>query len=189
MNPTRNVLPLAAAVILFCLSIAAIIQGSLAIPIVSLLSLFGLVVFFKHPRTSFAVILGIRIVLDLLWWLPIKIGPLNMLAAFTGGATVLGTMYFFIKFRQRIQTHPCIHLFLLFTLLVGFGAIRSLNTTIMFDEFLRLYSPPLMLFIGTALMHRKGDARRFLLFLTLIGLAPILSSLYHLIDGQMTSKE
>jgi len=176
-----------AAVFLFALCLWAIVSGQYIPPLLLIAAVAGGLAFLKHPKITFVAILATRIVIDLMWWLPYKIGPLNFLAAITGGATALAALYFMMHFRKQIQKHPCIHLFIAFTILAAIGALRALNTKIMFDEFFRLFSPPLMLFVGSSLMNKKGDAKRFLLLLALLGLIPLLSSLFHLLNGQMDS--
>ena len=127
--------------------ISATSNKGFVLPIFTVLGLTGTIYFFQNPRNAFFIILAIRLQLDLLWWLPIEIGPLNLLGAFTGGVTVLGTILFVKRFPKDIERHPSIHLFLFFTLLLVMSSIRALNIQIMMDEFFRLYSPLLMFFL------------------------------------------
>ena len=148
---------------------------------------FGFVGFFFYkPRICLFLILFLRIQLDLLWWLPISIGPLNLLAAFTGGITVLGSIMAVLRFSNDIERHPSIHYFIFLTVLLVLGATRALTPIIMIDEFFRIYSPILILFLCVSLFNKKGDWKRLLFLIVMSSLIPIFLSFYHLFDGQMT---
>ncbi|MEC7983779.1 MAG: hypothetical protein VX278_01365, partial [Myxococcota bacterium] len=83
--------------------ISAASNKGFVLPIFALLAVVGTIYFFQKPRQAFFVILAIRLQLDLLWWLPIEIGPLNLLGAFTGGVTVLGSILFVLRFTKDIE--------------------------------------------------------------------------------------
>ena len=160
--------------------ISAASNKGFVLPIFAALGLAGTIYFFQSPRKAFFIILTIRLQLDLLWWLPIEIGPLNLLGAFTGGVTVLGTILFIKRFPKDIERHPSIHLFLFFTLILILGSLRAINPQIMIDEFFRIYSPLLMFFLATSLMNQKGDAEKILLLFAISGIIPILCSSFTL---------
>ena len=126
-------------------SILTIASKSLFLPIVIFVGIFGVSAFFYAPREVFFLILFIRVQLDVFWWIPISIGPLNLLAVFTGGVTVLGTILAVMRFSGDIEKHPCIQYFLGLCFLLIFSATRAYNSTIMIDEFFRMYSPILVM--------------------------------------------
>jgi len=169
--------------------ILTIASKSLYLPILIFLGVFGISAFFYAPREVFFLVLFTRIQLDVFWWVPIKIGPLNLLAAFTGGVTVLGTILAIMRFSGDIEKHPSIQYFLGLCFFLVCGALRSYNTTIMIDEFFRMYSPILIIFLITSLFNKKGDWKRVFQLFFIASLFPILLSTYHLLAGQMSTIE
>ena len=164
----------------------AFLSKNLLLPFLAFLGIAGFISFFYAPRLTFFAVLFLRIELDLLWWLPYSLGSINILAAFTGGITVLGTILAIIRFRNDIERHPSIHYFLALIVLLVFGAIRAYNTSIMIDEFFRIYSPILIVFLTTSLFNKKGDWYRLFLLFLLASLIPIAISTFHLFTGQMS---
>ena len=61
-------------------------------------ALLGTLYLFHRPRQSFFLLLATRLLLDLLWWLPFRVANLNLVSAFTGGATVLICFIFISRF-------------------------------------------------------------------------------------------
>ena len=173
--------------LLLCGSTVAFISKSIMLPLLAFLGIAGVISFFHKPRMMLFVILFVRIQLDLFWWLPFSIGPVNLLAAFTGGVTVLGTILAIIRFPDDIERHPCTPYFLALIFFLIFGAIRAFNNSIMIDEFFRIYSPILMIFLATSLFQKKGDWERVMFAFLISSFIPILTSLYHLVTGQMSS--
>ena len=170
-------------------SILTIASKSLFLPIVIFVGIFGISAFFYAPREVFFLVLFIRVQLDVFWWIPVSIGPLNLLAVFTGGITVLGTILAVMRFSGDIEKHPCIQYFLGLCFLLIFSATRAYNTTIMIDEFFRMYSPILIIFLVTSLFNKRGDWKRVFFLFFIASLLPIFLSTYHLLTGQMNQIE
>ena len=167
----------------------AFLSKSLLLPFLAFLGILGFISFFYAPRLAFFAILFLRIELDLLWWLPYSFGPINLLAAFTGGITILGTILAIVRFHNDIENHPSIHYFLALIVLLFFGAIRAYSTSIMIDEFFRIYSPILIIFLSTSLFNKKGDWYRLFLLFLLASIIPIAISTFHFFTGQMSKIE
>lgn len=172
---------------LLCGSTVAFVSKSIVLPLLAFFGLAGVISFFHKPRMMLFIILFVRIQLDLFWWLPFSIGPVNLLAAFTGGVTVLGTILAIIRFPNDIERHPCTPYFLALIFFLLFGAVRAFNSSIMIDEFFRIYSPILMIFLATSLFQKKGDWERVMFAFLISSFIPILASLYHLVTGQMSN--
>jgi hypothetical protein len=171
--------------VLFVISLYALVKSNPIIPGLAMGALLGTIYLFHKPRQAFFLLLATRLLLDILWWIPIQVANLNLVSAYTGGATILICFIFISRFKQDIEKHPCINHYLWFVGLLILGALRGLTGTIAIETFFRLFSAPLLLFIGTSLLNRKDDSKRMVLFIMLVGLIPMALSLYHLASGQM----
>jgi hypothetical protein len=176
-------LPLLALLLLAGLGYT-IMNLSWMIPIGMLGGIFGTLFFFIQPGISLLLFFALRIVLDLLWWVPGSFGGLNLLAAFTGGATALCGALFALEFR-RIERVPTLNAFLLFLAVLGISAVRNLNLSAGIELLARFVSPPMMMFLVAAFLHRRPDADRMLKGLLIICAIPLVVSLFHLANGQM----
>ena len=161
-----------------------ILSLSWLIPVGLLAGLFGTLFFFIQPGLSLLVFYGLRVVLDLMWWVPGSVAGMNLLQLFTAGATVLCGALFALEFR-RMERLPPLNAFLLFMAVLMVSAVRNLNLSAGVELMARFVSPPMMLFLTAAFLTREKDSRRLMLLLMLVSLVPILSSLYHLGTGQM----
>ena len=182
---TQILLPLLYILVFFC-GIAAFVSKSALLPLLIFFGIAFVGFFFYNARLCLFFIIFLRIQLDVLWWLPIKIGPLNLLAAFTGGVSVLGTVLLVMRFSKDIERHPSIHYFIFINALLILGAVRAIDSLTMIDEFFRIYSPLLILFLCVSLFNQKGDWKRLLYVILLSSLIPTFLSAYHLLTGQMT---
>ena len=187
MNRNHHIIFLISLCVLLCTAIFAVISKSILLPLMGFAGIGGLFAFFYNPRIMLFVILFIRIQLDLLWWLPFSIGSINLLAAFTGGITILGTIMAIMRFPNDIERHPCTPYFLALILFLVLGATRAFNSKIMIDEFFRIYSPILMIFLATSLFNQKKDWEKLMFVFLISSFIPILASFYHLITGQMST--
>ena len=161
-----------------------ILELSLIVPLGVLAGLFGTLFFFVQPGLSLLLFFALRILLDLMWWIPGKIGGLNLLQLFTAGATVLCGALFALEFR-RSERHPTLNAFILFCAVLGISAVRNLDVGVGVELVARFASPPLMIFLTAGFLYRKEDRQRLMLVLLLVSLAPLLSSLFFLATGQM----
>lgn len=187
MNRNHQIIFLLSLCFILLAGVFAVISKSVALPLLMFAGIGGLFAFFYNPRLMLFVILFIRIQLDLLWWLPFSIGSINLLAAFTGGITILGTIMAVLRFPNDIERHPCIPYFLVLIVFLVLGAARAFNTKIMIDEFFRIYSPILMIFLATSLFNQKKDWEKLMFVFLISSFIPIMASFYHLITGQMST--
>ena len=187
MNRNHHIIFFLSLCVLLFAGIFAVISKSILLPLLMFAGIGGLFAFFYNPRLMLFVILFIRIQLDLLWWLPFSIGPVNLLAAFTGGITILGTIMAAIRFPNDIERHPCTPYFLALILFLVLGAARAFNSKIMIDEFFRIYSPILMIFLATSLFNQKKDWEKLMFVFLISSFIPIATSFYHLATGQMST--
>ena len=154
------------------------------IPFGMLGGIFGALFFFIQPALSLLLFFAMRIVLDLLWWVPGSIAGLNLLKLFAGGAAALCGVLFALEFR-RIERIPALNAFLLFMAVLGISAVRNLDLASGIELLARFLSPPMMLFLTAAFLHRRIDAERMLKLLIIICAIPLAVSLFHLATGQM----
>ncbi len=173
------------AVLLVALSYA-VLNLSWIIPLGILGGLFGTLFFFIQPGIALLLFFAARILLDLLWWVPGSFGGLNLLAAFTGGATALCAALFALEFR-RMERHPCLSAFLIFLAVLGLSAARNLNLAAGVELLARFVSPPMMMFLVATFLSRRKDGERLLRMLLVVCAVPLSVSLYHLATGQMNS--
>ncbi|MAA78755.1 MAG: hypothetical protein CL916_05805 [Deltaproteobacteria bacterium] len=187
MNRNHHIIFLLSLCVLLLTAIFAVISKNIVLPLLMFAGIGGLFAFFYNPRLMLFVILFIRIQLDLLWWLPFSIGSINLLAAFTGGITILGTIMAIMRFSNDIERHPCTPYFLTLIIFLILGATRAFNSKIMVDEFFRIYSPILMIFLATSLFNQKKDWEKLMFVFLFSSFIPISASFYHLITGQMST--
>lgn len=177
-------LPMAVGLLLLVGLSYAVLNLSPIVPIGLLSGIFGTLFFFIQPALSLLIMLALRIVLDLLWWVPGSIAGLNLLKLFSGAATVLGGALFALEFR-RTEHHPSIGAFILFTLVLGLSAARNISVMVGLEIAVRYLSPIMMLFLVAGFLPSARDNRRFMIMMLLVSCIPLLSSLYYLASGQM----
>jgi len=154
-------------------------------PFLAILGGIGLVFFILFPKMTFFVLLSGRILIDLFHWLPYTIANLNALAIYSGGATVICLLFFFQRFRNDLEYHPCIHLFLFWNIFIVINIFLSEAGTNTIDEAFRAFSPVLILMLASSFLTKPTDGRKMLLLIALTGIIPIVVSLYHWQTGQM----
>lgn len=148
--------------------------------------IFGTIFFFIQPLLSLLGLVALRILLDLLWWVPGSIAGLNLLKLFSGAATVLSGTLFSLEFR-RFERNPCIGAFLLFTVVLALSAARNINVMVGLEIAVRYLSPMMLLFLVGGFFQQERDTRRFMLMLLAVTCIPLVVSLYYLLTGQMSS--
>ena len=163
----------------------AVLNMPWVVPIGLLVGIFGTLIFFIQPLPSLLAMMAVRILLDLLWWIPGSIGGLNVLQLFSGAATVLGGALFALEFRRN-ERHPCINAFILFSLVLAMSAVRNPSVRVSLELAVRYLSPPMMVFLTAAFFTRRLDTRRYMTMLIVICAIPLAVSLYHLATGQMS---
>jgi len=157
-----------------------------AVPLGIICVVCGSVLMFVRPEIALLGIISVRIILDLFWWAPVSIGGVNLLAAFTGGATVLCAALCILEFR-KLERHPGLTAFLLFGLVLILSGFRTLDAVSGVELMTRFVSPLLMMFVVTTFLPNERDTRRLLKLLVVITCIPLCVSIYHLVTGQMHS--
>jgi len=144
-----------------------------------------------QPVVALFFVFVARGVFDLLWWIPGTVFGLNMLQLFSGAVAGLTASFFLLEVR-RFERHPCFRPFLVYSGLMVFAFARNfffgkshvLGTA---DLLVQYTSPFLLLFLSSDLFRDRALRRRLLLIVTLVGVVPICTSLYHYFQGQMGS--
>ena len=172
--------------VLLLVLVYSIINNVVIFPFFLVVATMGTVFFMFYPRISIMLLLAGRLVLDLFHWIPFRIGPLNLLSAFTGGATVLCLILIFRYLKGHISRHECFKELVVWIVLIMVAIPRASNTGIALNETFRALSPVLFLFLISTLLNRVGDAERLLKVVVLTGMIPMTVSLYHWQSGQMS---
>lgn len=146
----------------------------------------GSLLFYARPELGLLGYFGFRMLADLLWWVPISFGGLSILEVLSGGFTALAAVLFYIELR-RVERHPVFGALLIYLVVLALSAVRSLDIRIALEILAKHMSPFLILFLVTALFKRPEDWKRVVTLLSLVGLAPLMSSAWHLLTGQMSS--
>ncbi|MBN1337611.1 MAG: O-antigen ligase family protein [Deltaproteobacteria bacterium] len=144
-----------------------------------------------QPVVALFTVFVARGVLDLLWWIPGSVFGLNMLQLFSGAVAGLTATFFLIELK-RFERHPCFRPFLVFAGLMALaflrtlwaGSDRRLGTT---DLLVQYTSPFLLLFLSSNLFRDRRLRQGLLLAVTVVGIFPIATSIYHYLHGQMGS--
>ncbi len=176
---------LAGAVLLAVLSVAVMV-----LPVPAQLGLVGGVVavlfFFLRPADALLLFFLGRVLVDLAWWIPGRIGSLNLMELYTGGITALMAALFLLDFRRH-EEHPALVPFVPYVAVLVFGGIRNLELRSAAEIMARYLSPLLMMFMLTAYMDTRERRKRLVKLLLLTFAVPILVSLWKLAGGQMNS--
>ncbi len=153
---------------------------------VAVASILIVIYFFTRPLFAlFAIFIG-RGVLDLLWWIPGTIAGLNMLQLFSAAVFVLVATQLFLDLK-RMQTHPLFRVFLIYLVLMVIATLRSDDIARNLDSIVRYTSPFILLFMVSIYFTDRKLRHGLLLFIAVVGLIPLISSLYHLGSGQMNA--
>lgn len=151
-------------------------------------AVFGIVVgflFLQYPKPVLIAMLAIRVVIDLVHFLP-AVGGLNALELFSGVSTLAFILLFFHRFSKDIERHPAIHLFISWNILLIVHLFTSDGSMSVLTDFLKIFSPVLLLPVISSMMSEEGDGIKVLKIVTIAGGIPVLSSLYYLAAGQMS---
>ena len=86
----------------------------------------GVVAFFLRPADLLLAFFLGRIVLDLLWWIPGRVGSLNLMELFTGGVSGLAGLLIALDLRRH-ERHPCLPAIVPYVVVLAFGGLRNLE--------------------------------------------------------------
>jgi hypothetical protein len=176
---------LVGAVLLAVLSVAVVV-----LPVPAQLGLIagvvGVAFFFLRPADALLLFFLGRVLVDLAWWIPGRIGSLNLMELYTGGITALMAVLFLLDFRRH-EEHPALAPFVPYVVVLVFGGIRNLEVRSAAEIMARYLSPLLMMFMITAYMDTRERRQRLVKLLLITFAIPVLISLYKLASGQMNT--
>lgn len=146
----------------------------------------GVVAFFLRPADMLLAFFLGRIVLDLLWWIPGRVGSLNLMELFTGGVSALAGLLVALELRKHAR-HPCLPAIIPLVVVLAFGGLRNLELRSAAEIMVRYLSPILILLLMSTQMDTRVRRRRVILLLVAVAGIPIVVSLIYLARGQMNS--
>lgn len=166
----------------------AVLTGTvLTLPAIMQLAVIGAVfavaLTFARPAMMITFYFLVRILMDLMWWIPGSIGSLNIMEMYTGGATVLAGALMVLHIR-RAERHPALLPFLMYALVLTIGGMRNLEVRTGAEIFARYLSPFIVMFVITAQLDSRLKRRRFVVATTAVCIIPVMISLFHLANGQ-----
>ena len=180
---TQTVLTAAAAGVLLAVLTGAVLRLPVFIQLGIVGALFAVAMTFARPALMITVYFLVRILMDLLWWIPGSLGSLNLMEMYTGGATVLAGALMLLHIR-RSERHPALAPFLLYALVLTIGGLRNLEVRTGAEIFARYLSPFIVMFVITAQLDTRRKRRNFVVATTAVCVIPVAISLYHLANGQ-----
>lgn len=177
------------------LAVAAVLLLVLTVMVVTLSPIYvfgflgvvvGSLVFIARPDIGLLGYFTFRMVADLLWWLPINVGGLSILQVLSGGATALAAIVFFVELR-KVERHPAFAPLMVYLAVMALAAIRSGDLRDALEIFAVYTSPFLIMFLVTAVFRTPQDWRKVVGLVSVVGLIPVLESVYEFGSGQMAS--
>ena len=146
----------------------------------------GVLAFFLRPADLLLAFFLGRIVLDLLWWIPGRIGSLNLMELFTGGVSGLAGVLIALDIRRH-ERHPCLPAIIPYVVVLAFGGLRNLELRSAAEIMVRYLSPILILLLMSVLMDTRERRRRVIQWTVAVCAVPIVVSLVFLAAGQMNT--
>ena len=180
---TQTVLTAAAAGVLLAVLTGAVLKLPVIIQLGVIGGVFAVAMTFARPAVMITFYFLVRILMDLLWWIPGSFGSLNIMEMYTGGATVLAGALMVLHVR-RTERHPALVPFLMYALVLTIGGLRNLEVRTGAEIFARYLSPFIVMFVITAQLDTRRKRRNFIIATTAVCVIPVVISLYHLANGQ-----
>jgi|GEM_PF-1160598 len=182
----KTILTLGLGTALFVVMSVSVMVLPPAAQIAMVLGVVGVVAFFLRPADLLLAFFLGRVVLDLLWWIPGRVGSLNLMELFTGGVSALAGTLVALELRKHAR-HPCMPAIIPLVVVLAFGGLRNLELRSAAEIMVRYLSPILILLLMTSLMDTRARRRRVVLSLVAVAGIPIVVSLIYLAGGQMNS--
>ncbi len=151
---------------------------------VVLLSILVGLFFFTKPEIALLTFFGLRVIIDLLWWVPVQVMSLNMMELFSGAVAGLAVVLFYLEFK-RFQRHPAIIPFVPYLLMVLIASFRNLDPREGVEIVARYLSTFLLMFLVSGFMTTTAKRIRMHVLFTITSVVPILVSLYYLGAGRL----
>jgi len=135
-------------------------------------------------RPYFAVLafLGLRLVLDLLWWAEGTVAGLNLLQL-ASAAVIAATMGLLVLRSRAVLRHPLLPFLAVFSGLVAVAAVRATDLGDAVKLGAELTTPWLLLILVSVLADSPARRVGVLVGTAVAGIIPVLSSLRHAVLG------
>ncbi len=186
-SPLRQrLIELSAGLVLLVVLTAMVVSLSPLYVVGALLGVAGTLFFFARPEQGILAYFAFRLLADLLWWVPLELAGLSVLEVLSGGFTALAAVLFYVELR-RVERHPVFGALLVYLVVLSLSAIRSGDLRDALEILAKHMSPFLILFLSTALFRKPADWRRVMALFAVVGVIPLMVSIYHLGTGQMSS--
>ena len=151
---------------------------------VVLLSVLVALFFFTKPEVALLTFFGLRVIIDLLWWVPVEVMSLNMMELFSGAVAGLSVVLFYLELK-RFNRHPAIIPFIPYVLVVLIAAMRNLDVREGIETVARYLSTFLLMFLVSAFMDSTRKRIRMHVLFTVTSVVPILVSMWYLVTGKV----
>ena len=154
--------------------------------IVVMLSIVIIIGAFSNPQKTLLVFFSLRVLFDLLWWVPGEVMSMNASELFTGVSTGVIGIIFIFEFK-RFDWNPMLKWFVPFAMAMAIGLIQSSNFRASIEALTRFLSPFIMMFVVSGFFPTEKARKKLFLTIVLFSIIPIVTSLYHWANGQMST--
>ncbi len=181
---TSMVLGLGFAALLFF----ALLVSTMTLPplpqVVVLVSIVVALFFFTRPEIALLTFFGLRLIIDLLWWVPVYVMSLNMMELFSGAVAGLAAVLFYLELK-RFNRHPAIVPFVPYVVVILIAAFRNLDIREGVEIVARYLSTFLLMFLVSAFMDTTRKRMRMHILFTVTAVIPIAVSMWYLAQGRL----
>lgn len=158
-----------------------LLPTKMALP--AIVGLLGALYFFSKPATSLMLIFVARVLVDLMWWLPVNVAGLNVLEAFGGAVAALAAVLFYIELR-KVERQPGFLPLLVYLGVMVVAVARTFSVRDAAEIMAKYVSPLLLMFLVSTYMDTRNRRSALLALITGAGVVSLLVSCYHLATGQ-----
>ena len=152
--------------------------------VVVLVSIVVALFFFTRPEIALLTFFGLRVIVDMLWWVPVQVMSLNMMELFSGAVAGLAAVLFYLELR-RFNRHPAIVTFVPYLVVIAIAGLRNLDLREGVEIVARYLSTFLLMFLVSAFMDSTRKRIRMHLLFTLTAIVPIAVSMWYLAQGRL----
>ncbi|MFH1466082.1 MAG: O-antigen ligase family protein [Pseudomonadota bacterium] len=171
------------AALLFTILLISVMTLPWLPQLVVLLSVLTALFFFTRPEIALLTFFGLRVIFDLLWWVPVEIMSLNVMELFSGAVAGLAAVLFYLELR-RFNEHPAIITFIPYVVVILIASLRNLDVREGVEIVARYLSTFLLMFLVGVFMDSTHKRRRMHLLFTFTSIVPICVSLWFLVNQQ-----
>jgi len=171
----QTVLTLSLGTVMFVVLSVSVLVLPPAAQIAMVAGTVGIIAFFMRPADLLLAFFLGRILLDLMWWVPGRIGSLNLMELFTGGVSGLAGLLIALDIRRH-ERHPCLPAIVPYVVVLAFGGLRNLELRSAAEIMVRYLSPILILLLMSSLMDTRERRRRVIKWTVAVCAVPIVVS-------------